>query len=106
MDPRWFKHAKQVVIEGTGLNQDALHVYVGLLLLLGVGWALRRPLGAGLPLFVVLAVALAGESYDLRFDLYTLGHWQWSDSLHDVLNTMFWPTTLVVLARCGMLRLK
>lgn len=103
MDPHWFKHAKQIVINTIGLDQDALHIYIGLSVLLAAGWVLRRPLGSLLPLIMVLAVALAGECYDLRFYLDTQRRLMWQESLHDVLNTLFWPLVLVLLARRRLL---
>lgn len=104
MDPQWVKDAKQFAMDLTGLSQDALHIYVGLLVLLGVCALLRRPLGSWLPWVAVLVVALVGESFDLRFDLARNGHWRWQESVHDLLNTMFWPTLLTVLAKLRVVR--
>ena len=88
----------------THLAQDALHVYVGLLVLVGACMLLRRPLGSLLPLLLVLAAALAGEALDMRIELAKAGQWNWRESVHDVLNTMFWPVLLALLARLRWLR--
>jgi hypothetical protein len=81
------------------LAKDALHIYVGLgvffLTLLLTRW---RP-GSWKPLLVVLAVAIAGEVWDLRDSIAfhtridVWGNW------HDIWNTMFWPTAIMILAR-------
>lgn len=81
------------------LAKDALHIYVGLILFLGSALVFRWPLRSWKPWLVVLAVAMAGEIWDLRdseayrtrIDLW--GNWK------DIWNTMFWPTVLMVLAR-------
>lgn len=94
---------KYAVVWLTGLAMDALHIYVGLIVLLGVAAVFRRPLGSWLPWTVVVLAACAGELLDVCDDLRTLGYWDWRASIHDVWNTLFWPTVLTVLARTGIL---
>lgn len=91
--------AKLAVVAATGLAKDALHIYVGLavfLLVLALWPGSRR---TWRPLLIVLLVAVGGELLDLRDDLASLGYWRWSASLHDVLNTAFWPAVLSGLMR-------
>lgn len=83
----------------TGLSKDALHIYVGLATLLTVAVVLRKPLQSYIPWLAVLIVAVAGELVDMRDDLASFGYWRWRASLHDVLNTLFWPSVLLLLAR-------
>ncbi|RHW17927.1 hypothetical protein D1610_05305 [Sphingomonas gilva] len=91
--------AKLWLIEGVGLARDALHIYVGLILLLGSAALFRWPLRGGKPWLAVLAAALIGEAWDmldrLRLGLtqYPAGNWK------DIWNTLFWPTALTLLAR-------
>lgn len=63
----------------------------------------RKRLRTIVPLLIVVAVAIAGEVVDMRDDLSSLGHWRWEASLHDVLNTLFWPTVIWLLVRCGIM---
>jgi hypothetical protein len=63
----------------------------------------RKRLRTIVPLLIVVAVAIAGEVVDMRDDLSSLGHWRWEASLHDVLNTLFWPTVIWLLARSDFL---
>ncbi len=93
---------KLAIVELTGLSKDALHIYVGLAVLLAVAIVSRRPLRSIVPLFAVLAVGIAGEIVDMIDDLLSLGHWRWEASLHDVLNTLFWPTAIWLLAHYGI----
>ncbi|AJP71686.1 hypothetical protein [Sphingomonas hengshuiensis] len=86
-------------VQHVDLAKDALHVYVGLGLFLGSALLFRWNLRSWKPLAVVLAVALTGEGWDLRDSIvyhtpiHLWGNWK------DLWNTMFWPTSLMVLAR-------
>lgn len=94
-----FQAAKQAVQLWTGLEKDALHIYVGLGVFLATALALRRTVRSVRPWLAVLFVAVLGEALDLRDGLRGLASWRWTDSAHDILNTLFWPTVLIVLAR-------
>ncbi len=94
-----FQEAKLWLGQLLGLPKDALHIYVGLAVFLGVAIASRRPLRSWLPLCVVFVAAVAGEVWDI-VETYQLGarvHW-WRN-WHDVWNTCFWPAVLFLLAR-------
>lgn len=84
------------------LSKDALHIYVGLIVFLAAAVVLRKPLRSIVPWFAVVAIAIAGEALDMDDDIASLGHWRWGASLHDVLNTLFWPTVLMLLAKFGI----
>lgn len=91
--------AKNMAVTMTGLSKDALHVYVGLIVLLTTALLLRRRLSSLLPWLAVVLAATLGEAVDMRDDLRAIGYWQWRASVHDFINTLFWPTVLLVLAR-------
>ena len=59
----------------------------------------RRSIQSRLPWLAVLGVALAGELVDAIDDFRTIGHWQWAASVHDVINTLVWPSVLAIAAR-------
>ncbi len=93
-----FEARKWNVIESTGLDKDALHVYFGLGLFLLVRLVWRRRGGWVAAWLAVLAMACAGEWLD--DSLYAsspikpdAAHW------HDIWNTMFWPTVLLLVGR-------
>ncbi|MDP9140773.1 MAG: hypothetical protein M3O62_08295 [Pseudomonadota bacterium] len=91
---------KLAVVASLGLSKDAAHIYVGLSVFLITAWVLRKPWRSVVPWFAVLAVACAGELLDAVDNIRSTGHWIWRASLHDILNTLFWPTVLLLLARC------
>ncbi|MFT3776690.1 MAG: hypothetical protein QM772_00190 [Ottowia sp.] len=95
---------KLAIVSDTGLSKDALHVYAGLAVLLLTAVALRKPLRSAIPWLAAAAVAAAAEGLDMRDDMASLGYRRWAASLHDVLNTLFWPTVLLVMARLGALQ--
>lgn len=106
MDTSELQSLKLAIIATLGLSKDALHVYVGLAVFLLIALALRQSLRSPLPWLAVVAVALAGELFDAIDDLRSLGHWRWTASIHDVVNTLFWPTALLLLTRYRQGRLE
>ena len=83
----------------TGLAKDALHIYVALTLFFGSALLFKWPVRSWKPWCVVLAAALAGEAWDIidlavnAVPLVLVGN------AHDVWNTLFWPSAIVLLAR-------
>lgn len=94
-----FETRKMSIIEATGLGKDALHVYFGLTLFLVVRLAWRGRGGSIAAWLAVLAMACGGEWLDLTVEYGRsaiqpdAAHW------HDIWNTMFWPTVLVIVDR-------
>ena len=94
METSAVQHAKLQIMASIGLSKDALHVYVGLTVFLVSLLLLRRRPRSIIPLLVVALVAVLGEVVDARDDIRSIGHWRWRASLHDVWNTLFWPSVL------------
>lgn len=87
---------KLAIVSTFGLSRDALHIYVGMAMFLAVIVSTRRlrPYFAWLS---VLALACLGEGLDWRDDLADFGYWKWKDSVHDVVNTLFWPSVMTLM---------
>lgn len=83
----------------TGLSDDTLHIYVGLIILLTSAAVLRKPLWSFVPLLVVITVAIIGEIIDLRSDLIHLGYWRWKDSILDLVHSISSPAMLLFFFR-------
>ncbi len=94
---------KLALVQAVGLSKDALHVYVGLIVFFVVVIALRKRSASPWPLTAVMMVAIVGELVDMRDDISSLGVWRWRASIHDVLNTAFWPFVITVLVRAKVL---
>lgn len=94
-----FQDIKIVLIDGTGLGKDALHIYVSLAVFFGsclwFGW---RAWNIG-PLLMVAAAAILGELWDIsdsfKYDaaIDPAGH------VKDLVNTMLVPTIITLVAR-------
>jgi len=91
-----FKHELGTL---AGLSKDALHVYFGLTAFLITAAVVRQGLRSWAPLLVALTIAVAGELLDARDNFRTYGQWRVGASVHDIINTMFWPLALWLLAR-------
>ena len=94
-----FQAGKVFLIQLTGLPRDALHIYVGLGVMLLVAALSRRSLRDRLPILAVLLVAFAGELWDLIDTYRTARPLAFGKSWHDLWNTMLWPVILYLLAR-------
>lgn len=94
-----FEARKGSVIDATGLDKDALHIYFGLAVFFAVRLAWRWRGGWVVAWLVVLAMACGGEWLDLAAEHSNsaiqpdAAHW------HDIWNTMFWPTVLMFIGR-------
>jgi hypothetical protein len=90
---------KLVLMEITNLSKDALHVYVGLGVMLFLAIAFKRSLADWRPLAAVALASVAGEAWDV-IDMFGHGGTpRWDANWKDVWNTMFWPAMLFGLAR-------
>lgn len=96
MDTSITQTLKLAIVSATGLSKDALHIYVGMAVYLTLIVITRR-FKPCIALLAVLLIACAGEWVDRRDDLASLGYWRWQASVHDILNTVFWPTVLTLL---------
>ena len=94
-----FEERKVSVIEASGLDKDALHIYFGLALFLFIRLAWRWRGGWLVAWLAVFAMACGGEWLDMTAEISRssiqpdAAHW------HDIWNTMFWPTVLLLVGR-------
>ena len=94
-----FEAQKLSVIETSGLAKDALHIYFGLALFLAARLVWRWRGGWLVAWLAVLAMACGGEWLDMTAEAGRSAiqpdpaHW------HDIWNTMFWPTILLLVGR-------
>ena len=94
-----FQGYKHEVVQFAALSKDALHIYVGLTVFLLIAAIARNGLRSTVALLAVLGIAIAGEILDLRDEFRAHEQLKWWASLHDLLNTCFWPLVLWLLAR-------
>ncbi len=90
---------KTQLSELLGITKDALHIHIGLAIFLAVALVFRRSLASWVPWLALLAFELANELMDIfHSHAGTIG-FELGDSLKDILNTMFWPSVVVIIAR-------
>lgn len=94
-----FEARKLSVIEATGLDKDALHVYFGMTLFLVIRLAWRGRGGWLAAWIAVLVMACGGEWLDLTAEYSRSAIQPDAEHWHDIWNTMFWPTVLLVVGR-------
>jgi hypothetical protein len=94
-----FQQLKLRILDLVGLSKDAVHMHLGLLVFVAILVIARGRKALWLAWLGAAAVALGIEILDLRDDRAHFGRFRWAGSLHDVLNTLLWPTILALLAR-------
>jgi hypothetical protein len=95
--PQDLQTFKEIMIDATGLGKDALHVYAGLILLIGVRLVWRRRGGWVLGWLAALSAALVVEYLDIRTELTEANLRPDAEHWKDIWNTMFWPSVLFLL---------
>ena len=94
-----FEDRKASLVELSGLDKDALHIYFGLTLFLLIRLMWRWRGGWMVAWLAVVAMAIGGEWLDITREMGDstiqpdATHW------HDVWNTIFWPTVLMLVGR-------
>jgi hypothetical protein len=88
---------KSQLSELLGISKDALHIHLGFSIYLIVMLVFRRQLASWIPWLALLAFEIVNEFIDIFHE--GVMAFQLGDSLKDVLNTMFWPTVVVLTAR-------
>lgn len=99
--PHDWHQAKEWLEHAVGLNMDALHIYVGLAILVAAALILRRPLRSPWPWLMVLALELGNEYYDWTYEVWPgfERQLQVAEGLRDIWNTMALPTFLLIASR-------
>jgi hypothetical protein len=98
-DPSLVQALKLDFVAATGLSKDALHVYFGLIVWLLAAALSRKSITTLKPWLMVFLAALIIEALDAFDDWRSLGRWRMRASVHDIVNTLVWPTVLALLAR-------
>ncbi|MPW43496.1 hypothetical protein [Acinetobacter guerrae] len=99
-----FQEFKIYIVHFTHLARDALHIYAGLLVFLCVAFLDKRQLKSVWALVAVMFIAMGAELLDARDDFINYGYWRFDASLHDLLNTIFWPLVLWLIAKFKILK--
>lgn len=101
--PPYFESLKIQIVAALGINADACHIYVGVLIFMLTAIAFRRK-GVRLWMLIpVIAAAVMGEVFDAFHQLHALGYWEWHKSLIDIVNTVLMPVVLFLLLKLRVL---
>ncbi|NIJ38132.1 hypothetical protein FHR22_002835 [Sphingopyxis panaciterrae] len=94
-----FEEQKRWLVTDSGLSKDALHIYFGMTLFILVRLLWRWRGGWVIAWLAVVAMACGGEYLDIAAEANRAAiqpdaaHW------HDIWNTAFWPTLLMLVGR-------
>ncbi|WP_228147067.1 hypothetical protein [Acinetobacter sp. ANC 3832] len=59
----------------------------------------HRQLKSHFAIWAVVIVAVGYELFDARDDLINHGYWRIGASMHDIINTIFWPLMIWLMAK-------
>lgn len=85
------------LIDAVGLTNDAMHIHGSLLILFGSAIMLRRRPDSVWCWLIVLVAELFNEYADLQGQ--APGEATIDAAMHDLYNTMIWPTIILLLGR-------
>lgn len=85
---------KNAMSDATGASEELLHVHFGLLIFIATAVVFRRRMHSLWPVALVWTFAIGNELID-----YLADEWVAFTSFLDVVNTIFWPTMLFLVAR-------
>ena len=102
-----YQDAKRVIVSILELSKDSIHMHVGLIVFFLAVVLWKKGSIEVRCLIHVAIVASLMEILDLRYDYISLGYFRLNAitaSIHDLINTTFWPVVIVVLAQMGKLK--
>ena len=91
-----FQSFKLFLIQLSGLDKDALHIYIGMAIFLTC-LTIFRKIGFhryGFALVITTCFALLGEVFDIHDNITTLNKIGLNASIHDIINTCLLPYVL------------
>jgi hypothetical protein len=94
-----YQQAKLYLVDNLHLAKDALHIYVALAVFFGACLVFRWKASQWKPLLAVVAVACAGEIWDLHDTMAAGLPVDPAGHAKDIANTLLVPAVIVLLAR-------
>lgn len=94
----WYE-AKLFIERATSVSNDALHVILGMLVLIVAALFLRRSVSSAAPWLVVLVFSLWNEAVDLWKERWPEPMMQYGEAAKDIVLTLLLPTLLLAAAR-------
>lgn len=98
-----FESVKIQLVNALGINADACHIYVGLILFVLAAAVFRKRGVRPWMLIPVIVSAILGEILDAKYQIHALGYWEWDKSLRDIVNTVLMPVVLYYLLKLRLL---
>lgn len=92
----YYSAAKETLGTTLGATEDLLHLHAGLIIFFAAALFLRHRMRSRVPIALVYIFAFGNEAIDAYSPV---GGATLTGSVVDILNTIFWPTLLFLLAR-------
>jgi len=99
MEPSVYQNLKLIILQLLQLSKDAVHIHLGLLVFFMFLLLLRKNPNDLKAIIPVIILACSMEALDLYDDFRSLGYFRWLASIHDIINTTFWPVSIVLISK-------
>ncbi len=96
MNTSTYQNLKLQIVDFIGLSKDAIHIHIGPAAFVATIILWKKAKVTPICLIPVLLLAMGMESVDLYDDYKSVGYMRWSNSIHDMINTLFWPVLIVL----------
>lgn len=96
---RAFTDYKMLLERSLSFSDDAVHVFIGVLIQISVASILRLSVAHWRPLFAVVFLEVANEGLDISYEIWPSPSMQLGESLKDVLLTLTLPLVLFLASR-------
>jgi len=103
MESSAYQSLKLILLSFLPITKDAVHIYIGLIVFFLYIIIARKSIASFVTLIPIAFVSAAMEMLDLRDDWMAFGYMRWEASIHDLINTMLWPTLIVCFFKAGLI---
>lgn len=93
---KWISY-KIWLVDNVGVSNDAMHVHFALMMMIVAAVVLRRRPDSIWCWLIVFAAEIFNEYADVKGG--AIGEDTLNASMHDIYNTMFWPTVILITGR-------
>ncbi len=99
METSLYQELKLTILSLLQLSKDAVHIHLGLFVFFLFLLLFRKNPSDLRMVIPVAIVACSMEALDLYHDFQSFGYFHWRASIHDIINTTFWPVSIVFMAK-------
>ena len=99
METSLYQSLKLNILSLLDLSKDSIHIHLGLLVFFIFLFLFKKKASDSITIVPVIVLACFMGTLDLYDDYSSLGYFRLGASVHDLINTMFWPVSIVLMVK-------